>query len=159
IPFLEEKIKTELAPQQAAAGAAPKGNSSEAEQGIALLTGWANAAGEKMSSASRHLDGRKPGLAEVDQQPAIDELERVWDAVIPFHPLLARDLADQTTISHSLAPEPPADSESAKDAPSAKADSTSGNLKSGSATGTPAGNVDSKASTAKPQSTKEAPSR
>ena len=29
-------------------------------------------------------------------------MEKIWDAVIPFHPLLARDLADQTQIAGSL---------------------------------------------------------
>ena len=57
-----------------------------------------------MSSAARHLDPRQAGPAAADQQSAIDELEKIWDAVIPFHPLLARDLADQTTIARSLAP-------------------------------------------------------
>ena len=32
---------------------------SELEQGIALLQGWADAAGDKMASAARHLDGRQ----------------------------------------------------------------------------------------------------
>ena len=45
-----------------------------------------------------------------DQQAAIDELEKIWDAVIPFHPLLARDLAEQTKIAGSLAPAPAAES-------------------------------------------------
>ena len=67
-----------------------------------------------MSSAARHLDGRQAEPAAADQQAAIDELEKIWDAVIPFHPLLARDLADQTKIAQSLAPAPPADSEVAE---------------------------------------------
>ena len=41
IPPLKEKIKTELTPQQPAGGNAPQGNSSELEQGITLLQGWA----------------------------------------------------------------------------------------------------------------------
>ena len=45
--------------------------------------------------------GRRPPAA-ADQQSAIDELEKIWEAVIPFHPLLARDLADQTKIARSL---------------------------------------------------------
>ncbi len=63
----------------------------------------------------RHLDGRQAGPAAADQQAAIDELEKIWDAVIPFHPLLARDLADQTEIARSLAPPPAADSKSGAD--------------------------------------------
>ena len=101
---LKEKIKSELAPQQAAAGTAPPANSSELEQGITLLQTWASAAGEKMLSAAGHLDGRRAASAAADQQSAIDELEKIWDAVIPFHALLARDLADQTKVALSLAP-------------------------------------------------------
>ena len=41
IPPLKEKIKTELTPQQPAGGSAPQANSSELEQGITLLQGWA----------------------------------------------------------------------------------------------------------------------
>jgi len=104
IPPLKEKIKSELTPPQAGGGTAQQGISSELAQGTALLQGWASAAGEKMSSASRHLDGRQAAPAAADQQSAIDELERIWDAVIPFHALLARDLADQTQIARSLAP-------------------------------------------------------
>ena len=29
-------------------------------------------------------------------------MEKIWEAMIPFHPLLARDLADQTQIAGSL---------------------------------------------------------
>ncbi len=104
IPPLKEKINTELAPPQPGSGTASKSSSRELEQGIALLQGWASAAGEKMSSAARHLDGRQAAAAAADQQSAIDELEKIWDGVIPFHALLARDLADQTQIARSLAP-------------------------------------------------------
>jgi Ca-activated chloride channel family protein len=113
---LKEKIKNELTPPPAASGAAPQGSSSELEQGIALLQSWAGAAGEKMASAARHLDSRQAAPAALDQQAAIDELEKIWDAVIPFHALLARDLADQTKIAQSLAPVAD-DSKSATDKP------------------------------------------
>jgi Ca-activated chloride channel homolog len=117
IPPLKEKIKTELTPQQPAGGNAPPANSSELEQGITMLQGWAGAAGDKMTSAASHLSGRQAGPAAIDQQAAIDELEKIWDAVIPFQPLLARDLADQTKVAGSLAPAPVTPSKSAKDDP------------------------------------------
>ena len=115
IPPLEEKIQTELTPKRSAAGSPPQGNPTEIEQGIALLRGWAKASGERMSSAARQLDDRRAAPAAADQQSAIDELEKIWDAVIPFHALLARDLADETRIAQSLAPPPAADSKSATD--------------------------------------------
>jgi len=115
---LKEKINTELAPQQPRGGSAPHGNSRELEQGITLLQGWASAAGDKMSSAARHLDDRHAGPAAADQQSAIDGLEKIWDAVIPFHALLARDLADQSKIARSLAPTSAADLKTGPDEPS-----------------------------------------
>ena len=119
---LKEKIKTELTPQQSGGAAPPPGSSKELEQGIALLQGWAGAAGDKMQSASSHLDGRQVEPATAAQQAAIEELEKIWDAVIPFHPLLARDLADQTKITQSLAPATPADPDTAADQTPGKID-------------------------------------
>jgi Ca-activated chloride channel family protein len=121
---LQEKITTELTPPPGGPGQAPPGQPppggqaptakpSELEQGIKLLRDWAGAAGDKMSSASGHLDGRQAGPAAADQQAAIDELEKIWDAVVPFQALLGRDLADQTKIAGSLAP-PPAPAPAAK---------------------------------------------
>ena len=119
IPPLKEKIKTELTPppQQSPPASAPQGSASELEQGIKLLQGWASTAGDKMSSASLRLDARQAESAVADQQAAIDELEKIWDAVIPFHPLLTRDLADQTTIAQSLAPPSAGDTKAATSKP------------------------------------------
>jgi Ca-activated chloride channel family protein len=116
---LKEKIKTELTPPAQPAGSpAPPANSQEIEQGIALLQGWADAAGNQMQSAARRLGERQAEPAATDQQSAIDELEKIWDAVIPFHALLARDLSDQTQITQALAPASAADAQPATDEPS-----------------------------------------
>ena len=116
---LKEKIKTELQPAQGGAGAGAQGGSQELEKGIALLQGWADAAGEKMHSAGSKLLSRLAEGAATDQQAAIEEMERIWEAVIPFHPLLARDLADQTQIAGALhgatAPESKGEDEKAAD--------------------------------------------
>ncbi len=117
---LKEKIETELKPKPAAGGSAPQANSPELEQGIKLLRDWADAAGTKMSSAGSNLDARQATAAAADQQSAIDELEKIWDAVIPFHALLARDLADQTMIARSLEPAASAESKSGTGEPSSK---------------------------------------
>jgi Ca-activated chloride channel homolog len=119
---LKEKIKAELSPKQAGGGSAPQSNATELEQGIALLQSWAGAAGDKMASASRHLDERQAAAAAADQQAAIDELEKIWDAVIPFYPLLARDLADQTKIVQALTPPSSPDSQKEAGGPAPKKD-------------------------------------
>ena len=109
IPPLKEKIKTELTPQPAGGGSAPQaqleraGARDRAAAGLGRAPPVTRCRPPRASSTSRQAEP-----AAADQQAAIDELEKIWDAVIPFHPLLARDLADQTTDRRrSLAPPPP----------------------------------------------------
>jgi len=121
IPTLREKIETQLRPQpDPQTGTAPPA-SSELEEGIKLLQSWADTAGEKMTSSARNLGAKDRSRATTDQQTAIEELEKIWEAVIPFYPLLAKELADQTTIasalSPSLPPKPAAGNESASTDP------------------------------------------
>lgn len=105
IPTLREKIAHDLRPQTPpGAATTPPQNSKEIEEGIALLQGWVDTAEQKMSAAASRLSARKPDMAVPQQQAAIDELDKIWDAVIPFHPLLAKDLADQTAIARTLNP-------------------------------------------------------
>jgi Ca-activated chloride channel family protein len=120
IPPLKEKIRADLQPAQASPGTASPANSQELEQGITLLQGWADAAGEKMSSAARQLNDRQAGPAAGDQQAAVAELEKIWEAVIPFGPLLARDLADQTATAGALKPASPPESKTTADESSEK---------------------------------------
>jgi Ca-activated chloride channel family protein len=102
---LKEKIKTELQPPKpAGGGTTPQPDPKAVQQGIDLLQNWASNAGEKMGNAARQLDRRKAEPAAADQQAAVEELEKIWEALIPFHPLLARDLADQTLVAQALAP-------------------------------------------------------
>jgi Ca-activated chloride channel family protein len=116
---LQEKIESELR-QQPAAGA-PQGNSKELDEGISLLQSWAQTAGEKMTRAARQLANRRPSETRQAQQEAIDELEKIWEAIIPFQPLLARDLADQTQIASAFRPAAPhGDSKSANEKPDAE---------------------------------------
>lgn len=115
IPYLKEKIEAELKPAQdpqpAPANApsstvqAPQ-NSVELDEGLKLLQSWADAAGSKMSAASGFLATKQPTQAAEQQQAAIDELDKIWDAIVPFHPLLAKELADQTSLVASLGVKP-----------------------------------------------------
>jgi hypothetical protein len=125
---LHDKIRSELqATGDPNAGAPPD---EERERGIALLESWADEAGSKMSSAANRLGERQSEPAADEQQSAIDELEKIWEAVIAFHPLLARDLADQTLITRSL--EPPGSPE-----PSSETDDKASPEKESSPTETP----------------------
>jgi hypothetical protein len=65
-----------------------------------------------MHAAETHLDARAPGKAAGEQKVAIAELEKIWEALIPFRPLLTFDLASETAIVHELKPEAPGDDKS-----------------------------------------------
>ena len=107
IPTLRDKIATELRPPSdpnAPPTQAPQANSKEVDEGIALLQSWADTAGQKMSAAARQLGVRESAKAIAEQKAAIEELEKIWEAIIPFHPLLAAELVDQTKIARTLFP-------------------------------------------------------
>jgi Ca-activated chloride channel family protein len=111
---LKEKIKTSLKPtakpdpQGNAQQAGPPAMNAEQEkqigEAIALLQKWADEAGAKMHEAGNQLDARAPDKAAVAQKDAIKELERIWNAVVPFNLLLAHDIASETAIVSVLKP-------------------------------------------------------
>ena len=122
IPTLREKIETQLRPAtDPQTGTAPT-VSKELEEGIQLLQSWADTAGEKMGSAARRLGGKDPEKAAIDQQGALDELDRIWEGIIPFGPLLSKDLADQTAIAKGLAEREPEVTSSEKERESGDAE-------------------------------------
>ena len=102
IPTLRDKISSELRPPADPQSPTSNAGSQELEEGIAMLRGWADTAVQKMAAASGHLTAKEPAKAASEQQLAIDELDKIWEAVIPFHPLLAKALADQTSIAKTL---------------------------------------------------------
>jgi len=116
VPVLREKISAELQPAELQNGGQSQPIPKEVQEGIALLQGWADKADQKMSDASRQLSKADRIQATSEQQAAVDELERIWDAVVPFHPLLAKELNDQTAIARKLIPEAtsPAQNENAE---------------------------------------------
>ena len=111
IPVLRDKIDSDLRPKQEAGQpqppqpqAAPAPSSKELEEGIALLQSWADEAGKKMANASSQLGRSNPANAVAEQKAALEELDRIWDAIINFHALLAKELGDQTQIAKRLGP-------------------------------------------------------
>jgi Ca-activated chloride channel family protein len=133
IPYLKEKIETELQ----AATDSPNSNqsvplsSSDDEQpwkqAIRTLQAWADKAQTEMTNAARAMEPTKLSGAHEFQERAIDELDRIWQAVIPFHPLLDRELRNQTDIVNALGgSKPSAESHEAsvsEQTPDTKADS------------------------------------
>ena len=69
-----------------------------------MLQSWADAAGGYMSSSAKNLAIRVPAESIKSQQAAVDELDKIWDAIIPFQPLLVKELAEQTAIANTLKP-------------------------------------------------------
>ena len=109
IPYLKDKIDSDLRPKESdSQGAAPTTKDPKAdeelERGITLLSGWADEAGSKMVSAERELAKREAIVAAENQQRAADQLDPIWDAVVPFQPLLTKELAEQTQIAKQLTP-------------------------------------------------------
>ena len=85
IPTLREKIDSELRPVQGPGQSPPPPRTQEIEQGINLLKGWADSAETKMGGAAAQL-GERRDRPPADQQSAIQELEQIWEAIVPFQP-------------------------------------------------------------------------
>ena len=104
-PLKEKILKTLQPPPGAAGGAAPTPPPQEQiDEALKLLQGWADEAGRRMVSAAAFLSARDPSKSAAAQMEGITELEKIWEAIVPFRPLLARDLADQTTVTRKLKP-------------------------------------------------------
>ena len=109
IPYLKEKIDSELRPKEndpnsTASNANSAEDQKDLERGIELLKGWADKAGDKMAAAGRELMKREAAAAADNQKRAADQLDQIWDAVVPFYPLLAKELAEQSQIAKKLTP-------------------------------------------------------
>ena len=120
LPFLREKIAKELQPQSTPSGpgASSQPLPPELKQGIELLQSWSDKAADEMQAASSQLFKAKPADAVAHQQGAVAQLDQIWDAVIPFHPLLAKELDEQTAIAEQLSLHETTASAAPEDSPS-----------------------------------------
>jgi Ca-activated chloride channel homolog len=100
LPVLKDKIDTELSPPKDSPNASA--SDPELEKGIKMLKDWADEAGNRMSQAASLLAKADPQRASNEQSAAHVELDRIWDAVVPFHPLLTKELAKQSEIAKGL---------------------------------------------------------
>lgn len=110
IPWLNRKIKSEFdAMQKQSSQPGQKVGSvtdtKQIDDAVKMLQDWSEASGKLMKAASDKLQERQPKPAAVAQLQAVQELERIWETIVPFQPLLQRALADQTTITKTLKPD------------------------------------------------------
>jgi len=113
IPWLNRKIKAEFDKMtqegqkigQVTQGQAPKVDTKQVDEAVKMLQDWSEEAGKLMKAASEKLQERQPRPAAMAELQAIRELERIWETIVPFRPMLQRALADQTSITKTLKPD------------------------------------------------------
>lgn len=112
VPWLNRKIKEEFDKMAQAQGSAgqpqqpdPKVDTKQMDEAVKTLQDWSEASGKLMKAASEKLQERQPKPAAVAELQATRELERIWESIVPFRPLLQRALADQTSITKTLKPD------------------------------------------------------
>jgi hypothetical protein len=109
IPTLRKKITDELTKEEepnSLPSKDPKAAASdkEVEKAIEMLENWVDTAREHMRQSSRTLGQFRATESTGSQQNAMDELEKIWDAVAPFQAILGKALAEQTKIVTDLKP-------------------------------------------------------
>ncbi|MCZ7647726.1 MAG: VWA domain-containing protein [Planctomycetota bacterium] len=98
IPFVKEKIAQPQSPQ-----AQPSAEDAERlKQAVEALTGLADQAGREMETAEAKLGAREGDPAAEAMGAAMEKLETIWDAAVPFPKLLQHDLQAQTGIVRQL---------------------------------------------------------
>jgi Ca-activated chloride channel family protein len=108
LPVLKEKLDQDLRPKPSPNGAAPPTltpeQSKELDEGIAVLQGWVDRSNELMAAASSNLVPQKTAEAVPNQLKAVNELDRVWDAIVDFRNLLTKEIQNQSKVSEALGP-------------------------------------------------------
>ena len=109
IPTLRKKIIDALTKNDDPNGTASKDpntadSDKEVEKAIEMLENWVDTARDHMRQSSRSLGQFRASESVGSQQNAVDELEKIWDAVAPFQAVLNKALAEQTVIAKELKP-------------------------------------------------------
>lgn len=109
IPTLRKKITDELTKKEDPNNPSSNDPNKEAtdkdvEKAIEMLENWVDTAREHMRQSSRTLGQFRASESIVSQQSAIEELEKIWDAVAPFQAVLGKALSEQTEIVNDLKP-------------------------------------------------------
>ena len=106
IPTLRKKITDELTKKDpnnpSSKDPSAAATDKEVEKAIEMLENWVDTAREHMRQSSRTLGQFRASESTVSQQSAVEELEKIWDAVAPFQAILGKALAEQTKIVKDL---------------------------------------------------------
>ncbi|MBI5366631.1 MAG: hypothetical protein HZA54_06315 [Planctomycetes bacterium] len=107
---LKQKVEQALTGAAGAAGgggggpAGPGPDAEKLEQAKQLLLGWADEAGKAMLAAAERLAAQSPGAADAPQTLAIERLDRLFLAVVPFPQLVQRGVETQQGAVDRTAP-------------------------------------------------------
>jgi Ca-activated chloride channel family protein len=120
---LIEKIQQELQPNATpnagavggpANSSAPAMSPDQAAHAVGLLTDIANQAGQAMQNAADRLDGQLLSDAVTQQATAIEKLDEIYMAIVPFPGMVSRSVATQQGLIDSVEPALPVDEPTAE---------------------------------------------
>lgn len=109
LPYLREKIEYafDKPENQSNPGAANRSTDrdKQTQEAIDLLLNWVDTARDYIREGSRSLGEFRASQALEPQRLAIEEFEKLWEAVAPYEPLLAKAFEEQTGIVKELSTE------------------------------------------------------
>lgn len=104
-PFLNDKIQEAVNPsEQAPQSKISDEEKKEVQKVIDLMLGWSDTSRDYMKTASASLGRFRASESLEKQQLALDELDKIWNAVSPLELTLQRAIAEQRKIVASLEP-------------------------------------------------------
>ena len=103
--FLNEKIQEALNPEETD----PQNKISDEEKKeiqkvIDLMLGWSDTSRDHMKLSSASLGKFRASESLDHQQQALDELDKIWNAVSPLEPTLKRAITEQRKVEKDLKP-------------------------------------------------------
>ena len=107
IEYLKEKITEVLAPPQPPQGqtpAQPQPDQEQIDKALTMLKGWADESAAKMTDAADSLAGGIPESAPLAQIEAVERLDRVYGALVPFPMILEKSIVTETGLIEKTGP-------------------------------------------------------
>ena len=104
-PFLNEKIQEAVDPsEQDPQATISDEEKKEVQKVIDLMLGWSDTSRDYMRTASASLERFRASESLEKQQLALDELDKIWNAVSPLDLTLERAIVEQRKIVTTLKP-------------------------------------------------------